>query len=101
MRSPYYGSKVARRLMTGRWGRVKDAHGINHRFTQGGGSFIAGPWIRPGAAETRREGGSTMHPMFYPFMLPTLFMLNMVSPYSRSSGPPHPVVWDTFASDLE
>ena len=42
-----------------------------------------------------------MHPMFYPFMLPTLFMLKMVSLYSRSSGPPHPVVWDTFASDLE
>ena len=66
-----------------------------------------------------------MHPMFYPFMLPTLFMLKMVSPYSLSSGPPypateddrsegpgsgayslssgppHPVVWDTFASDLE
>ena len=46
-----------------------------------------------------------MHPMFYPFMLPTmlstLFMLKMVSPYSRSSGLPHPVVLDTFAIDLE
>src|SRR5271166_2330956 len=55
MRSPCYGSKVARRLMTGRWGLVKDAHGINPRFTQGGGGFIAGPWIRPGATETRQR----------------------------------------------
>jgi len=43
-----------------------------------------------------------MHPMLYlPFMLPTLYTLQMVSLCVPWPGPSHPAVRDTFASDLE
>jgi hypothetical protein len=36
-----------------------------------------------------------------PFMLPTLYMLQMMSPFGPSRGPFSPAVRDTFLSDLE
>jgi hypothetical protein len=36
-----------------------------------------------------------------PFILPTLYMLQMMSPFGPSRGPLRPAVRDTFLSDRE